>query len=127
MDEQQTEKSTRNKSTKEDQGDNEKIPIIQRYGGHDHIQSKGGLMAVMDIEFIYLSEILSDEQIKEIEDKFSGCRLYIPRKNPEYARQREMFNQKIEAGYTREDAMRSVAKAFDRSMRTIRDHLIKGI
>ncbi|MDP2077330.1 MAG: hypothetical protein Q8J85_04740 [Sulfuricurvum sp.] len=84
-------------------------------------------MAVMDIEFIYLSEILTEEQIKEIEARFSGCRLYIPRKNPEYNRQREMFNQKIDAGYTREDAMRSVAKAFDRSMRTISDHDKKGM
>lgn len=84
-------------------------------------------MAVIDIEFIYLSEILTDEQIREIEDKYSGCRLYIPRKNPEYTRQREMFNQKIEAGYTRNDAMVCVAKAFDRSMRTISDHDKKGM
>jgi hypothetical protein len=26
---------------KEDQGDNEEAPIIQRYGHHGHIQSKG--------------------------------------------------------------------------------------
>lgn len=84
-------------------------------------------MAVIDIEFIYLSEILTEEQIKEIEARFSGCRLYIPRKNPEYNRQREMFNQKIEAGYTRHDAMVCVAKAFDRSMRTISDHIAKGM
>jgi hypothetical protein len=84
-------------------------------------------MAVIDIEFIYLSEILTDEQIREIENKFSGCRVYIPRKNPEYNRQREMFNQKIEAGYSRTDAMQSVAKAFDRSVRTICDHFMKGI
>jgi hypothetical protein len=84
-------------------------------------------MAVIDIEFIYLSEILTDEQIREIEDKYSGCRLYIPRKNPEYARQREMFNQKIEAGYSREDAIVSVAKAFDKSIRTMRDHDRKGM
>lgn len=84
-------------------------------------------MAVIDIEFIYLSEILTDEQIREIEDKYSGCRVYIPRKNPEYTRQREMFNQKVEAGYTRNDAMLSVAKAFDRSLRTISDHIAKGM
>jgi hypothetical protein len=81
-------------------------------------------MAVIDIEFIYLSEILTDEQIREIENKFSGCRVYIPRKNPEYNRQREMFNQKIEAGYTRKDAIESVAKAFDRTIRTIHNHII---
>lgn len=84
-------------------------------------------MAVMDIEFIFLSEILTDEQIKEIERQYSGCRLYIPKKNPEYAGQREMFNQKIEAGYTRHDAMVCVAKAFDRSMRTISNHDKKGM
>ncbi len=84
-------------------------------------------MAVIDIEFIFLSEILTDEQIKEIEMRYGGCRIYIKRKSPEYAEQREMFNQKIEAGYTRVDAMLCVAKAFDRSMRTISDHDKKGM
>jgi hypothetical protein len=35
-----------------------------------------------------------------------------------------MFNQKIEAGYSREDAIVSVAKAFDRTIRTIHNHII---
>lgn len=82
-------------------------------------------MAVIDIEFIYLSEILSDEQIKEIEDKFAGCRVYIPRKSTEYARQRELFNQKIESGYSRNDALQIVANVFERSRRTIHNHLIR--
>jgi hypothetical protein len=80
-------------------------------------------MAVMDIEFIFLSEILDDEQIREIENRFAGCRIYIPRMKHEYNREREMFNQKIKAGYTREDAMLSVARAFDKSLRTIQAHL----
>jgi hypothetical protein len=70
---------------------------------------------------------LSDEQIKEIEIQYGGSRIYIPKKNPEYNRQRELFNQKIEAGYTRHDAIVSVAKAFDRSVRTIHDHLVRGV
>jgi hypothetical protein len=80
-------------------------------------------MGVIDIEFTFLSEILTDEQIKEIEMRYGGCRIYVKRKNPEYARQREMFNQKIEAGYSREDAIVSVAKAFDRSIQTIINHI----
>ncbi len=75
-------------------------------------------------EFYVINELkeigLSDKQIKEFLKRFRGWRIYFRKKRSEYQEIRDIYEQMIAIGRSRSEAIKELAKLFEKSESRIR-------
>ncbi len=63
---------------------------------------------------------LSDKQIKEFLKRFRGWRVYFRKKRSEYQEIRDIYEQMIAIGRSRSEAIKELARIFEKSESRIR-------
>ncbi len=75
-------------------------------------------------EFYVINELkeigLNEKQIKEFLKRFRGWRIYFRKKQGEYQEIRDIYEQMIAVGKSRSEAIKELAKIFEKSESRIR-------